>query len=312
MIYIINIVLSLLFWHWINLYSTRTVVSIAVLSLTVLSLTVSSRVSWCRVGTGSGSGLDSSSTSSRALWPAKKFTPYTPSTELIVFRNCETEFPTSWFKFGEQQTQVRGRVCSAPNYPPEFRRNSQNSCELQQTSARVRQTFVRVWKNFFGKLLINTRKLTKHRGKSPCVHTYSRRMRVSRFAGYSTLPCLCNHFLCPQIYIPYLQHEKITWAVLNIAILSLTAFSQALSSTVRRCGVVAGSGHDLGSSSTSSRAIWPVTELTPSTINWIVSLFKLRKLCWQHWIVFHDTVSNSVCLGQLQLFATIIIHAERR
>ena len=67
-------------------------------------------------------------------------------------------------------------------------------------------------------------------------------------------------------------HQRFTWTGTNRAILRLSAFSLTINTPMGRSRVAASPGSCLGSSSTFSRALWPVTKLTPSSVNWNIEV----------------------------------------
>ena len=117
------------------------------------------------------------------------------------------------------------------------------------------------------------------------IHVNSSR---SRSANIRTLPYQqFTALLWDWVFINF------TWTVLSIAILGLTAFSLTIWSPVSRCRISARSSPGLGSSSTSSWALWPINKLSPFTVNWIVVIVI-------HSAILDNFVTLSLCHHVIQ------------
>ena len=75
-------------------------------------------------------------------------------------------------------------------------------------------------------------------------------------SSWNLLPSCCYHVL----------NILVNWTSLRVTILAFWVISLAFGSTIFRCRVSAGSGPTFRSSSTFSRALRPITEVTPPTV----------------------------------------------
>ena len=98
---------------------------------------------------------------------------------------------------------------------------------------------------------------------------------------------------------------KITWTLLDIACLSFCSFSYAVCTTANRSRVVAVSGSGLGPPSAISWTVWPISEITPTPINWKEShSFWVLPKNKQVSISINIMYIKTLCIPQLHLTRT--------